>query len=57
MREEDNKLVKNLARTALPLGRDEVDEHARMYGVKNWWIVKRDRDEWKGLLEEAKAQR
>ena len=37
--------------------RDEVDEEARMFGIGNWWLVIRDREEWKGLLEEAKTHR
>ena len=37
--------------------RGEVEEDARMFEIRNWWVVKRDHDEWKGLLEESKIQR
>ena len=30
--------------------RNEVDENARMFGIRNWWMVARDHDDWKGLL-------
>ena len=36
---------------------DEADDDARMFGIKDWWMVERDQDEWKGILEEVKIQR
>ena len=35
---------------------DEVDEDARMLGIKNRWIVAGDREEWKAFFEKAKTQ-
>ena len=36
---------------------DEVDEYARIFGIRNWWMMTRDRDEWKGFLEEVNTQK
>jgi len=36
--------------------RDEVNEDARIFGIKNSWILAQDRDKWNGFLEEAKTQ-
>ena len=34
--------------------RDEVDQDAAMFGIRNWWMVARDRDHLKGYFEETK---
>ena len=34
-----------------------MDEDAKMFGIRNWWMVPRNRDEWTGFFEEAKIQR
>ena len=34
-----------------------MDEDARMFRIRNCWMMSRDLDEWKGFLEEAKTQR
>ena len=31
--------------------RDQVDEDARKFGVRNWWMKALDCDEWIGFLE------
>ena len=28
-----------------------MDEYLRMFGMRNWWMVERDRDGGKSLLE------
>ena len=33
-----------------------MDEDARTFGIRNWWIVARE-DEWKWFLEETKVER
>ena len=33
-----------------------MDEDARMFRIRNWWMVAQDFDEWKGFLEEAMTQ-
>ena len=30
-------------------------DDAWMFWIRNWWMVARDRDEWKGFLEETKT--
>ena len=35
---------------------NEVVEHVRMFGIRMWWMVVRDRDDWKGFLEKTKTQ-
>ena len=37
-------------------GRDKLDENARMFEIRNRWIVA-DRNEWKWFLKEAKTQK
>ena len=36
--------------------RDEVDKDAEVSGVRNRWMIARDRNEWIGFLEGTKAQ-
>jgi len=31
-----------------------VDEDARMFRIRNWWMVVRDREELKSFLQEVK---
>ena len=33
-----------------------MDEDARIFGIKNCWMVTRDSDERKGFFEEVKTQ-
>ena len=37
--------------------RDEVNGDAGIFGIRNWWMVGRDADEWKGFLEKVKNQK
>ena len=37
--------------------RDKVDDDARIFGIRNWWMVVRDRDILKEFLEDVKAHR
>ena len=59
MRKEGQEFGKKIS-LAQPLGdrkrgksrlfwRDEVDEDARMFEIRNWWIMTRDCDVWKGF--------
>ena len=35
----------------------EVDEDARIFRIRDWWMVAQDFDVWKGFLDKAKTQR
>ena len=34
---------------------DEVKQNVRNLEINNWWLLVRDRDDWKIILRETKA--
>ena len=64
MRKENQEISKRIL-LAQPLGSRRRgrrrlrwrDEDARLFAIRNWWMVERDGEEWRRFLEESKTQK